>query len=271
MEKKKIFFTDLDGTLLSDKKEITPKTREMLHRITEAGHYLVFISGRPLMSVQEVRNTLPVSDKNLYLIASNGGMIYDAEHKKILKRTSLTMEQTKHLLETAKKAGVHCHTYTDNAIVSEKQSDELTFYQKTIHMPSFITDDIIGSLDKEPLKCIAISAEKKKLEELRDELLPWAEGQVYLMFSNERLLEMIPADSGKGTALTWLSEYLDVPIENTLAAGDMENDISMIEAAGVGVAMKNGAPHVQERADRITPEDNNNDGLVPILEEFFKC
>ena len=82
---KKIFFTDLDGTLLNDKKEITPKTREILGKITEAGHYLVFISGRPMMSVMEAREGLPVSDKNLYLIASNGGVIFDAEKKQILK------------------------------------------------------------------------------------------------------------------------------------------------------------------------------------------
>lgn len=268
---KKIFFTDLDGTLLNDKKEITPKTREMLAKITELGHYLVFISGRPMMSVMEARRGLPVSDKNLYLIASNGGVIYDAENNKILKENRLTLEQADYVLKYCEKSGVHSHTYTDDAIVSKRQSEELTFYQKTIHMPSLITDDIIGSLDKPPLKCIAISGEKKNLDAVKEGLTDWAKGQVQLMFSNDKLLEMIPITSGKGTALKWLSEYLDVDINNTLAAGDMDNDISMLEAAGVGVAMLNGASHVRELADRVTEDDNNHDGLVPILKEFFGC
>lgn len=269
--KKKIFFTDLDGTLLNDKKVITPKTREILARITELGHYLVFISGRPLMSVMEAREELPVSDKNLYLIASNGGVIYDAEKKQILKENRLTYEQADYVLKYCEQKDVHSHTYTDDAIVSKRQSEELTFYQKTIHMPSIITEDIIGSLDKPPLKCIAISGEKKKLDKVKEGLSDWAKGQVQLMFSNEKLLEMIPITSGKGTALKWLSEYLGVSIENTMAAGDMENDISMLEVAGVGVAMLNGAPKVKEIADIVTPFDNNNDGLVSIIEEFFGC
>lgn len=268
---KKIFFTDLDGTLLNDKKEITPKTKDVLERLIEKGHYLVFISGRPMMSVMEAREGLPVSDKNLYLIASNGGVIYDAENKKILKENRLTLEQADYVLKYCEQSGVHSHTYTDDAIVSKRQSEELTFYQKTIHMPSLITDDIIGSLDKPPLKCIAISGEKQKLDAVKEGLSEWADGQVQLMFSNDKLLEMIPITSGKGTALKWLSEYLGVSIQNTLAAGDMENDISMLEAAGVGVAMANGAAHVKEIADKITPMDNNHDGLVLILEEFFEC
>lgn len=269
--KKKIFFTDLDGTLLNDQKEITPKTRETLARITEMGHYLVFISGRPMMSVIEARKGLPISDKNLFLIASNGGIIFDAENQEILRENRLTLEQTDYVLKFCEQAGVHSHTYTDDAIVSKRQSEELSFYQRTIHMPSLITDDIIGSLDKPPLKCIAISGQKEKLDAVKEALTPWAEGQIQLMFSNDKLLEMIPITSGKGTALKWLSEHLDVEIHNTLAAGDMENDISMIEAAGVGVAMSNGAPHVKELADRVTETDNNHDGLVPILEEFFGC
>lgn len=268
---KKIFFTDLDGTLLNDEKIITPKTKEILERITELGHYLVFISGRPMMSVMEAREGLPISDKNLYLIASNGGVIYDAENKQNLKENRLTYEQAEYVLKYCEQAGVHSHTYTDHAIVSKRQSKELTFYQKTIHMPSLITDDLIGSLDKPPLKCIAISAEKEKLDRVKEGLSEWAEGQVDLMFSNEKLLEMIPITSGKGTALKWLSDYLEVKIENTMAAGDMENDISMIKAAGLGVAMLNGAPQVKEVADKITMFDNNHDGLVPILEEFFGC
>lgn len=268
---KKIFFTDLDGTLLNDKKVITPKTREILAKITEAGHYLVFISGRPMMSVIEAREGLSISDKNLYLIASNGGVIYDAEKRQILKENRLTYEQTDYVLKYCEQAGVHSHTYTDDAIVSKRQSEELTFYQKTIHIPSIITEDIIGSLDKPPLKCIAISGEKRKLDVIKEGLSNWAKGQVQLMFSNDRLLEMIPISSGKGTALKWLSEYLGVSIENTMAAGDMENDISMIEVAGVGVAMLNGAPQVKAIANKVTPFDNNNDGLVPILEEFFEC
>lgn len=267
---KKIFFTDIDGTLLNDAKELTEATKNTITRLIENGHILALISGRPLKSVIEAGSQLDIPHKNLYYIANNGGIIMEAETQKIIMEKRLTFEQTKFLLTACEKAGVHSHTYTDETIVSKRQSKELTFYQKTIHMPSFITEDIIGALDKPPFKCLAISIDdKKKLEKLRESLLPWAEGKVTLIFSNDKLLEMFPADSGKGKALVALSTYLGVPIENTLAAGDQDNDISMLQAAGVGVAMANGASHVKEIADKITPATNNEDGLVPILKVFF--
>jgi hydroxymethylpyrimidine pyrophosphatase-like HAD family hydrolase len=61
----------------------------------------------------------------------------------------------------------------------------------------------------------------------------------------------------------------NVPIEDSLAAGDMNNDLSMIEAAGVGIAMKNAMPKLKEMADIVTDEDNDHDGLVKILEHFM--
>ena len=139
-------------------------------------------------------------------------------------------------------------------------------------MPTLLVEQVSDAFkDMPPLKCVAISIEGRgKLEQLKEVLKPWAEGRINLLFSNDNLLEMFPIQSGKGKALEWLSNHLGIPIENTLAAGDQDNDISMIEAAGMGVAMCNGAEHVKEIADKVTQKSNNKDGLVPILEDFFE-
>ena len=85
------------------------------------------------------------------------------------------------------------------------------------------------------------------------------------MYSNDYYLELIPRKSGKGNALIWLRDYLGIKPENVIAAGDGENDMSMIQAAGVGVAMLNAPDNVKTVADIITETDNNHDGLAPIL------
>ena len=69
--KKKILFTDIDGTLLNDQKELTPKTRNMIDKLTQAGHYMVLASGRPMMSVMEVGEQLGISKNNLFYIGNN--------------------------------------------------------------------------------------------------------------------------------------------------------------------------------------------------------
>ena len=268
---KKILFTDIDGTLLNDQKELTPKTRDTIEKLAQAGHYMVLASGRPMMSVKEVGEQLGIPKDNLFYIGSNGGIVVEAATGRTIMEKRLTLEDAEYIFHKCEEMDIHVQSYTDNAIVSKKQTKELTFYQRTIHMPTLLVEQVADAFEKEPpLKCVAVSIDgREKLEKLKDALAPWAKNRIALLFSNDKLLEMFPCDSGKGRALEWLSQYLDIPIENTMASGDQDNDISMLEAAGVGVAMCNGAEHVKEIADRVTKHSNNEDGLVPILEEFF--
>ena len=267
----KIFFADLDGTLLNDNKKITPLTYATLKKWTDKGNKLVLCSGRALDSVINVRETLGLSDfSNMYLIGYNGGEIYDCTTKTLLNRVALSFDTAKKCFEIAKKHNIHIQTFSDTHIITEKEDDELIFYKKAVHTPVIFTDDFMPYLDKEPCKCLAISLHDKELmktfsqtiaDELRDE--------VTVMTSTPHYIEMFPVTSGKGFSVKWLCKYLNIPLENALAAGDEMNDISMIEAAGIGIAMRNGRDFVKKIANVITDTDNNNDGLVPILKKYM--
>lgn len=267
-DRPKIFFTDLDGTLLNDKKEVTPATRHALKQWTDAGHKLVLNSGRAIESVNHVRTSLRLDFSGMYLIGCNGGEIYDCESGKIISRTPLTYSQTALVLKTAKEQGVHCHTYTDTHIISPADNEQLLYYRRNIHTPVIICEDVLSALDKEPCKCIAIEIhDKEKLEHFRQTLLPLTEGELNLLYSNDKYLEIFPASSGKGTAMQKLCKLLDIPLAHSLAAGDEANDISMIQTAALGIAMQNAADRVKQVADLITQTDNNHDGLAPIFME----
>ena len=121
-------------------------------------------------------------------------------------------------------------------------------------------------MNVEPCKVICIELhDHEKQERYRHEMERLFGDRLQLMYSNDYYLELIPKESGKGSALIRLSEILGIPAENTIAAGDADNDISMIEAAGIGVAMLNAADTVKQVADVITKTDNDNDGLAEIL------
>ena len=79
----------------------------------------------------------------------------------------------------------------------------------------------------------------------------------------------MPSSAGKGNGIRFLAEYLHVPMSHTYAAGDAENDISMLEAAGTGIAMANATEAVKQAADIVTADDNNHDGLLPIIQSNF--
>lgn len=267
---KKILFTDLDGTLLNDNKKVSDALYETLHQLQEKGHVLVLSSGRPLNSILEVKKMLKLQNRGLYISAYNGGLVYDCSMEKSVIEKRVSFADASYILDVANHTHTYCQTYTATHIVTEKESKELEFYLKTIHLPVIYTSHMIDSLSEEPFKLLAIDLENQaNLEKFKEVLMPWADGHITTLFSNPMYLELFPATAGKGQALTELCQHLQIPLTNAMAAGDMENDISMLEVAGFSVAMQNAAPRVKEISDLTTKYDNNHDGLLPYIKEFF--
>lgn len=262
----KIFFTDLDGTLLTKEKTITPATVSALKAWTKAGHKFAICTGRSIDSAKEIKRTQGLHFPGVFLIGYNGGEIYDCEKDTVISRIPLTLEQSALVIKVAKEHGIHCHTYTDHHIISPADNEELHYYQRSIHTPAIICEDIISALDKLPCKFLAIELyDKAKLENFRLTLQPLVEGELHLLYSNDRYLEIFPTASGKGVAVKILCDYLGIPLSNALAAGDESNDISMLQAVGLSIAMLNAKDEVKAVADLITETDHNQDGLAPIL------
>lgn len=126
-------------------------------------------------------------------------------------------------------------------------------------------------LEHPPFKLLAIDIDnRERLEALRKEVeASEIAKDIICAFSNAYYLEFYHRKGGKGNALRNLCRAVHVPIQNSVAAGDEENDISMLKAASVGVCMANGRPIVKECADYITTNDNNHDGIVEIIDRFF--
>lgn len=267
----KIFFADLDGTLLNKQKQITPLTYQTLKEWTDKGHKLVLCSGRALDSVIHVRESLGLGNfPNMYLIGYNGGEIYDCTTKTLLNRVALSYAAAQKCFEIAKRHHIHIQTFSDTHIITAKEDEELIFYKRAVHTPVIFADDFMPYLDKEPCKCLAISLHDKELMKTFSKAIAEELGDVVtVMTSTPNYIEMFPISSGKGFSVTWLCDYLNIPLENALAAGDEMNDISMIEAAGIGIAMENARDFVKEIADVITETDHNNDGLVPVLRKYM--
>lgn len=263
----KILFTDLDGTLLNDEKMISSRTREVLEAWSKAGHKLVLCSGRDINSVKSVKEYLQLDFPGMYLIGYNGGQIYDCDAGKTIYKVLLTVPQIAHIMEEAEKFGLHCHTYTDTNIISPREDKELSYYQRVIKTPAIISRDVTHMLEEGACKCIVIELEEhEKQEAFRKSLLPWAKEEgISLVYSNPYYLELFSAVSGKGAAVVKLCEILKSSVWLSVAAGDAQNDLSMIEAAGTGIAMKNGCEEVKAAATMVTEQDNNHDGLAEAV------
>ncbi|WP_026653199.1 Cof-type HAD-IIB family hydrolase [Butyrivibrio proteoclasticus] len=262
----KIFFFDLDGTLLTSEKKISDKTMDALKKFTDAGNFFCINTGRAIDSAKAVYTGLGLDFKGSFLCGSNGTEIYSVDEKKYIYKTGVPLDLVPKIFEISKRTGIHCHTYSEDSIISPYNGECMDYYRRVIKTPLIVTEDVLSYIKEPPSKMIAIELhDHDKHEAFRREVEEMAGGRLTLLYSNPYYLEIFPSDAGKGSAVKRLADFLGIPVENTYAAGDEENDISMIEAAGCGIAMINGTDKVKSIADVITTDDNNNDGLAPFL------
>ena len=174
-------------------------------------------------------------------------------------------------MSRAQEAGIHIHGYTKSQIVCQSMNEELRYYTRRIHMPLKYVKDIAAALPQGSYKLQAIHlTDHNALVRFRDSLLPYCGDRIQMIFSNDQYLEILPAQAGKGNSIRFVTDTLPASRAHTYAAGDAENDISMLQAAHIGIAMQNAADKVKESADIVTSQDNNNDGLLEILQRYFR-
>lgn len=266
----KIFFTDLDGTLLNDQKEITPGNQRAIDQALREGHKIVITTGRPLTSALIQAERLGLMRKDCYVIAFNGGEIYDCCSGEIIYRKTIPLPLVEKLFEMAHGLGIYIQTFSDTEVYAQEDRPELREYAARTLQDFRIVPSVSEALEKEPCKLLAIENESRELlERFRLRILLTYEGVLDCYFSNNAYLEIVPDQVSKGRAVRWLCSYLSIPLEKSVSAGDAPNDIDMIEAAHVGVAMRNAYPGVAAHADYVTSEDNNHDGAAEIIRRFL--
>ncbi|MBR6147209.1 MAG: HAD family phosphatase [Lachnospiraceae bacterium] len=267
---KKILFTDMDGTLLNDDSKVSEFTKNVLHDISMKGHVIVLSSGRSIHSILDTASKLDIIVPGMFICAANGAMIYECDTDKVLYYSPVSLEDVKNVWNMARQEHIHIQTYSDKELLVSYKSKEVDYYMIRCPHPLVITDAPWEILKKPPVKLLAIDLEDhEKLDRFGKEV-----SDIYphlnTLFSNPMYLEIISKEAGKGHALKWLCNYLNIPISLSYAAGDQFNDASMIKAAGTGIAMCNGDTAIFEFADILSEFDNNHDGLSQyIVKEFI--
>ena len=272
MEREKnrwIFFADLDGTLLNDQKEIGAHTREVIDQIRSLGHAVVISTGRTLYSALRQAKRLGLIGKNCYIICYNGCQIYDTDTHKLLKSSSIPMDLIRTAFSCAAQFPIYIQTYQDQYVITQFDGAVLEKYCRIQGIEGKVVPDVCAILKDEPPKMLVIEDDLEKVGAFRDLLQEKADGRLDLFMSQKDYMEIVPAGVNKGAAVRFLCDYLGVPIEHTIGAGDMENDLTMIDAVGIGVVMCNGVEELKKHADYITKADNNHDGAVEAVEKFI--
>lgn len=265
----KILFTDLDGTLLMDDKTISEENQTAIDRALSDGHKIVLTTGRALANVLPLAKTLDFNRKGCYIISYNGGQIYDCFTKHFLLNLPISFDDVDMIFEEADKRSLFCQTYEDSHVLATHEGEESTYYTNAVAAKYRFVENVPSVLLTEPNKILLINMhDKGKLADFQSYLETHMGDRIHAFFSNDYYLEVIPKEVSKGNALHFLANYLNIPMKNTVAVGDFDNDIPMIREAAIGVVMANAPEHVKAIADYVTERDNNHGGFAETIEKF---
>lgn len=271
-KKQKILFSDLDATLLNDSKDIEPGTREAIDEMLAQGHIFTACTGRPLASALGVVKMFGLDKEGCYVAAYNGGVLYDPFRQKVIAYHSVPIPVVRRMFGEAHKAGLYIHTYDrtrDDAVMACRRTPELDAYTGHTKLVPVIAKDVLERLKEAPAKMIVISlTDHERLRQFEKEQAGWAGECLNSFFSCEQYLEYCPAGISKGSAVKALCEYLDIPVEHSVAAGDERNDISMLQEAGTGAVPRNAYLEVKAYADYQCEKDNNEGAVGEVIRRF---
>lgn len=269
MNNSRILFVDLDLTLLCDDKTVSARNRLAIQHALDAGNYVVLATGRPVESGRLVVRELGLTMPGCYMIAFNGAVLYDCSADRILYDKTIPVQYVYRLFDRAHHAGLHIQTYNKTDVLAESHTQELDYYTRRTRMSYKLLEDVSIALDSEPHKVLLIHlSDRSVLEEFQKANASWTEGRLNSFFSCDQYLEYCPLGVSKGSAVEYLCRFLNIPMEYTIAVGDEKNDVSMIQAAKIGVAVSNAVEEAKEAADYITENDNNHDAVAEVIERF---
>ena len=263
----KLIAMDLDGTLNNDQKVITEKTKAALMAAQKQGIRLALASARPSPGLFKERDILRLQDYRGILMSYNGGRIVDAGTGKVLFETSMDLQETKQVLRRLESLPVT--PILDDGVqfyVADKKGYKVDYECKNNDMVCTEVEDLT-KLDFAPVK-ILMSVREAQLKETQARIAAVLPPELHVLQTAPFYLEVLPACIDKGQGLRDVCRLTGIPPEAAIAFGDAENDIPMLRAAGMGIAMGNASESAKAAADSIT-RSNNDDGIAAALEALL--
>lgn len=260
---------DIDGTLTTSKKEISPATLEALLAIQEEGFYVVLASGRPTGGMMRYAEELQLKKYGNYLLSFNGARILNCRTDEIIYQKTLPQSVIPKLYEEALKWGVGIIAYEGDSIIAGTPIDNYMEIESRINaLPIKKVEHFDTYVSFPSNKCL-MTGEPELLVQVEAALKERYHTFLSIYRSEPFFLEIMPQNIDKAHSLQKLVTSLGLTMDQMICCGDGFNDITMIEAAGLGVAMSNAQDVVKQAADFITGS-NDNEGIVQVIQRFIK-
>ncbi len=264
----KLIALDIDGTLTNDEKKITPATRDALIAVQKMGVIAVLASGRQAPGLLRESRELCMQDYHGLLLSYNGARIEDATTGEILYAKGIDNETAVSYLRHLAKLPVSAIVDDGEAIITTSADNFMIDVEcRNNNMKLRIVPDIADAVDFAPSK-ILTAAPPSQLSGLLADIREGFEDKLSFAQSAPWFYEATAPGVSKAESLGMVCRKLGIAPCEVMAFGDAQNDLSMINFAGIGVAMGNSSEELKNAADEVTLS-NNEDGIAATLKKYF--
>ena len=265
--KYKLLVLDVDGTLLNDAKEISKRTLAALLKIQQMGVRIVLASGRPTYGLLPLAKSLELGNYGGFILSYNGCQIINAQNGEILFERRINPEMLPYLEKKARKNGFALFTYHDDTIITDSSENKHIRDEAELNNLRVIKEEEFSSaIDFAPCKCMLVSDDEEALVGLEDHWKRRLNGALDVFRSEPYFLEVVPCAIDKANTLGALLEALNLTRDEVIAIGDGVCDVTMIQLAGLGIAMGHSQDSVKACADYVTAS-NEEDGVALAVEK----
>ena len=270
MKNIKLLALDLDGTALRSNNTLSEKVKSAVEQLYKSGITVVAASGRPFASMPKEILGMPEFE---YYIASNGAAVYDRNGNRI-RSVTLSESDVLKILELTGDYDLIWEAFLDGETCTDSRyyNDPMKYgctaaYVDYVQSSRGTSDDMRGYIYKnrdrlDSIEFVSIDSELRSTlwEKIENSL-----DSVYITSSSAHFVEIMDSKATKANALRYICDLLDIPLENTAAAGNAYNDVDMIKLAGLGIAVENAVDECKKAADIIV-KSNDNDGIAELID-----
>jgi Cof subfamily protein (haloacid dehalogenase superfamily) len=260
----RLLVSDIDGTLVAEDKVVSPLVIDAVRRAQGRGVKVCLATGRMWDAarpfVEAIRADSPI-------ILYNGALVYDFASGRTISVRRLPRETARRALEAARRFPVSPTLFTRGTVFAERMTPHVALYARRDGVRVRLVPSFDDMLTEDPSK-ILIVAEPPDLQALSRVLASLPETPVNQVFSQPDYLEVIPPDTSKGDALALLAAAAGVPLACVVAIGDNMNDLTMLQVAGLGIAVEGSPAPLQAAARAICPSPER-DGVRDVIERLF--
>jgi len=272
---------DVDGTLLTSGRKIHPRTRKAIAGSLERGVTVTIATGRTFKSAQAIAKGLGLGP--VPLIANNGAFMAEDSSGTVLYHKPLPSPLAFDIIREAQGAGLYAHAfYPDAVFISRKARWDMLrlLLSSARSAPGYlflgyyllflirVVPDLLSLVTSRPPDKIFVVGPKERLPSFHSKMQRQLGEISAITLAAEGSMEFNHPEGTKGHAVRALAARMGIPMRKVLAVGDGHNDISMLEAAGLGVAMANACDEVKRRAGFVALS-NDQLGAAQVLERFI--